>query len=186
MNVCETLFLLFVLKKELILSAITILQEMLNKLRALRSHNCISQQDQLFYRRPTTGCFRHLLIWHYLYVQEVTCTDPTRCIKAPTSCASSQNCDVLISYQHNATEDALIITIATNASHKWVSFTQVPALGSDKMVIDFMAKRWWRFTFACVMHESLTSFLCKKLLCWKFENSALGDTTMFSPMENFG
>ena len=32
------------------------------KLRALRSHNCISQQDQLFYRRPTTGCFRHLLI----------------------------------------------------------------------------------------------------------------------------
>ena len=73
----------------------------------------------------------------YFYVQEVTCTDLTRCIKKPISCTSSQDCDVLISYQYNATEDALVITIATNATHKWVSFTQVPTLGSDKMVIDF-------------------------------------------------
>ena len=70
------------------------------------------------------------MIWCYFYVQDVSCTDQTRCIKKPTSCTSSQDCDALIGYQYNATEDA-------KTSRKWVSFTQVPTLGSDKMVIDF-------------------------------------------------
>ena len=87
------------------------------------------------------------MIWCYFYVQDVTCTDSTRCIKKPTSCTSSQDCDALISYQYNATEDALVITVATKTSRKWVSFTQVPSLGSDKMVIDFYYLEMMKFNF---------------------------------------
>ena len=57
--------------------------------------------------------------------------------KIRLSFSKVQDCDVLISCQYNPTEDELVFTIATNTTHKWVSFTQVPTLGSDKMVINF-------------------------------------------------